>query len=321
MQRNSVIHALVAVGFGALVAYGCWSDQEGPAEALAPAEEVEPWFSVLASDSLASPARVALTPRGRLLVSDAGLGMVVAVDPVTLRAEQGFPVTGNPLAVGLIGQRVFVGNVTRRTIEVYSAHGGSLQRSFGSGVVEYPTDLAVDQVLGLVFVVDAATKRVKVFDTRGRARGTISGPGSTADRFQSPIGIAVDRDAGEVFVSDYGDPGGHAAVKIFDYEGNFLAEISGEGSCGMLGCSDGFSRPQGIELDGQGRIYVVDALLAQVLVYDRGTLEQVETLGGRDTGPPLLRLPLDLALDAAGDLFVVSNRTGSVEVFPGAGQP
>jgi DNA-binding beta-propeller fold protein YncE len=246
--------------------------------------------------------------------------MILSVDPVTLRADQGFQVEGRPLAIGLIGKRVFVGNVSKRTIEVYDAHGGSLQRSFGPGAVEHPTDLAVDDVLGLIFVLDGGTKQVKVFDTRGVSRGTISGPGTGAEWLQVPTAIAVDRVAREVLISDYGTPGDQAAVKIFDYDGNYLTEISGAGDCGMMGCTGGFSRPQGLEVDGQGRVYLVDALLAQVLVFDRGTLELVNTLGGR-SGSPGLRVPLDVTIGIDGDLFVTSNRTRTVEVFYGGANP
>lgn len=317
MRRTTpTIILLAGLCLGPLFVYGCWSDQRTPAEADGTAQEFEPQFAALAADSMASPVRVATTPRGRLLVSDARRGMILGIDPTTLHPDEGFEVEGIPLAIGLLGKRVFVGNVSKRTIEVYSAHGGFLQRSFGPGVVEHPTDLAVDKVLGLVFVLDGSTKQVRVFDTRGASRGTISGPGTGPQWLQVPTAIAVDGVTGEVLVSDYGTPGDHAAIKIFDYDGNWLAEISGAGDCGVLGCTGGFSRPQGLEVDGQGRVYLVDALLAQVLVFDRGTLELVATMGSR-SGAPGLRVPLDLAIGIDGDLFVTSNRTRTVEVFYG----
>jgi DNA-binding beta-propeller fold protein YncE len=222
------------------------------------------------------------------------------------------------LGVALLGRRLFVGNATKGTVEVYDAQGGELQRSFGPGAVEHPSDLAVDEILGLVFAVDGATRQVKVFRVRGTLHATISGPGLAPEQLQTPIAVAVDPLRAEVYVSDYGVVGGHAAVKIFDYNGTFIDEISGAGSCGMLGCSGGFSRPQGVAVDRQGKIYVADALLAQVLVYDRATLEQVEVLGSRDAG---LRLPLDVALGADGEVYVTSNRTHSVELLVSGGAP
>jgi DNA-binding beta-propeller fold protein YncE len=279
---------------------------------------LDPWFPSAPAEALASPLRLTITKRGRLVVSDSEHGTVLLVDPVSLQPEQALEIQGKPMGVALLGKRLFVGNATTRTIEVYHAQGGELMRSFGANAVEYPSDLAVDDVLGLVFAVDGATREVKVFDVRGAPRGTISGPGATPDRLRSPTAVAVDPVRGEVYISDYGDDGGYASVKIFDYAGNFIDEISGAGSCGMLGCNGGFSRPQGLVVDGQGKIYFADAVLAQVLVYDRATLERVEALGSRAAG---IRLPLDVAVGEAGEVYVTSNRTRSVEMLTSGGSP
>jgi DNA-binding beta-propeller fold protein YncE len=265
--------------------------------------------------------RLDVTPMGRLLVSDPSNRSVVIVDPATLEPGPGFRVRGQPLAVALAGGWIFVGNASERTVVVYDAERGRLHHSFGIDAVEYPTDLDIDSELELVFVVDGGAREVRVFDYLGVSRGRISGPGASEERLQAPTGIAIDPTRREVYVSDYGIPGGEAAVKIFDYEGNFVGRISGDGNCGMSGCSGGFSRPQGMDADGQGRIYLADALLAQVLVIDRATLQVVETLGGRASGIAGLRLPLDVAIGNDGNLFVTSNRSRTVEVFLNGATP
>jgi DNA-binding beta-propeller fold protein YncE len=317
MSRHNLPLAFVTCLLSGILFASACHDQR-PISTEAQLADEEPQFSVIGVEAMRSPIRMALTKREQLLVSDSKSEMILLVDPQTLQATQGLEVEGKPLAVGLLGMRVFVGNVSKRTIEVYSARGGSLQRSFGWGAVGYPIDLAVDDVLGLIFVVDGAARAVKVFDVQGRPRGTISGPGLGIDRLQAPTGIAIDRTRGEVLVSDYGDPGEHASVKIYAYDGSFLAEISGAGTCGMMGCSGGFSRPQGLAVDAQGTIYVADAVLAQVMAYDRETLELLEVIGSRAAG---LRLPLDVVVSSGGELYVTSNRTQTVEVFQGvAGQ-
>ena len=264
---------------------------------------------------LAAPVRLAVLPSGQLLVTDSRRRSVYALDPSGLAVEGGFEVGGKPLGIGARGGRIFVGNVTRRTVEVYDLKG-RIRGHFGADAVGYPIDLAVDDAAALVFVLDAAALTVRVFDQNGRSLGSISGPGGGDALLQSPTGIAVDPARGEVLVSDYGPDGGSAAVKIFSYEGDFVDIISGAGRCGLLGCSGGFSRPQGLEVDGGGRVYVTDALLAQVMVFDRVTKQPIATLGGRGMG---LRLPLDVALDRDGAVYVTSNRTGSVELVAVAG--
>jgi DNA-binding beta-propeller fold protein YncE len=288
-------------------------------ESLAgPEDPVEPNFSRSFDTSLLrlqSPVRVVETPGGGLLVSDSRSQVVLRVDGATLQPDQALLVEGKPLSVGLWGGRVFVGNADAATVDVFGPDG-TWKYSFGSGAVPYPSDIAIDHQMGLVFVVAGGTREVKTFTLDGEARGTLAGPGPDRAGLRAPTGIAVDESRREVLVSDYGEPGVAASVKIFDYEGNFLAEISGDGTCGMLGCSDGFSRPQGIAVDGNGRIYVADALLGRVLVFDRATGQPLPHVGAHVADGGTLRVPLDVVLGKDGQLIAVSNGTASIERVP-----
>lgn len=312
----------VAVVFAVALASSCARDEQAaPTESEVAQLELK-LLGGMAVEAMKSPFRLVATKRAHLFATDAKAQVVAFVDPITLEPIAGIEVHGMPKAIGLSGNKIFVGNATRQTVEVYDGNKGTLRYSFGAGRVTDPSSLAVDETQGLVFVVDAGTREVKIFDFRGRQVGTISGPGVGVDRLESPIAIMLDPSIGEIYVSDYGGPTTHAAIKIFDYSGNSLGEFSGEGSCGMLGCSGGFSRPQGMALDGQGRIYLADLLLAQVLVIDRATKKVIETYGGRGAGPPELRMPTDVAIVNGEDLYVASYRTGRVEVFRGVvGQP
>lgn len=255
------------------------------------------------------------TPGGGLLVSDSRTRAVLRVNPTTMQPDQALPVDGKPLGVGLWGGRVFVGNATANTVDVFGPDG-TWQYSFGSGAVPYPSDLAIDHGSGLVFVVAGGTREVKVFDLDGQSLGTIAGPGPDQAGLRAPTGIAVDERRREVLVSDYGEPGVAAAVKIFDYDGNFVAAISGDGDCGALGCSGGFSRPQGIAVDGESRIYLADALLGRILVYDRATGRALAEVGAHVADGGTLRVPLDVVLGRDGQLVVASNGTASLELVP-----
>ena len=99
-------------------------------------------------------------------------------------------------------------------------------------------------------------------------------------------------------------------MKIFGYDGTLRAEISGGGPCDGSGCADGFSRPQGLAVGQDGRIYVADALLATVLVFDRGTLAAAGRIGDRS----FIRLPTDVVVGAEGDLFIVGNMSRNIRV-------
>ena len=78
--------------------------------------------------------------------------------------------------------------------------------------------------------------------------------------------------------------------------------VDGEGSCNFMGCSGGFSRPQGVYAHGD-HLFISDGLLATVEVYSRATATKVATLGGRNTGFPELRL-LELVDSLAEDEIV-----------------
>ncbi|MFC1531417.1 hypothetical protein ACFL5T_04160 [Gemmatimonadota bacterium] len=284
-----------------------------------PSGPVEPDFPGAAFDALKAPLRMALTPAGRLLVSDARAKKIFTVDPVTRLPDGEVTIDGKPTAIAYLDDVVYVGNPSRSTIEKYDADGGGFAGDFGSGAVGHAMDMAVDGGAGLLFVVDGAAGNIKVFDSSGTLQNTISSRGPNPEQLTTPVGIAVNPEVSEIYVSDYGAgpyESGEAFVRIFTYDGTFVEVISGAGSCGMLGCSGGFSRPQGIGVSEDGRLFLADALLASVLVFDRSTKKQTATLGGRNAGIPALRVPAGVVVSGS-DVYVASSRTHSVEVFEG----
>jgi hypothetical protein len=335
MSCRRAVTALVGLGVLALSSASCVDDRAVGVDGSDPdigtdgtngqsgfgtgtTDGVTPELPAIFIDSLRSPLRLASAP-GALLVSDSRLSMIVQIDPVTLRFEGAIRVQGKPLGVACYDRSIYVGNATRRTVEIYDALGGRRISDFGPDAVTHPSDIAVDAEEGLVFVVDGSAKEVKVFDPVGTPVATISGPGGGIGDLGNPIGVALDPGRRRVLVSDYGPltPGGYASVKIFGYDGTFEAEISGEGTCSLGSCTDGFSRPQGLAVDGTGRIYLADALLAQVLVFDPVSFRRVGVMSDRS----MLRLPTDLVIGLGGDLFVASNRAREVRVMRGGASP
>lgn len=316
-MRGCSIRAVLLLVSSCAVVVGCVDDAErGP---MGPDRRSGSGRPDGASAAFLSPLRAVAYDGGSILVTDPLLHKVLGVDPITGRSFEAFPVSGSPLGVAVLGRQILVGNATEGSLQYYDVRG-RLRRSTGPGSIGRPSDIAVDPGQGLIFVVDAAAGDVKVFDERARLLRVLCGPGTADDRLTAPVGIAVDPSTQRVLVSDWGTfgsaNGGTASLKIFDYDGTFVDLISGRGTCGMLGCSGGFSRPQGLAVDGAGRIYLADALLAQVLVIDVTTKRVTANLGGR----PLLRLPTDVVL-LGSDVVVTSSRTASVEVVPGVAQP
>jgi len=263
---------------------------------------------------LHSPMRLAMTPEGNLLVSDYQLGMIVTVDRKSLKPTLWFPVQGKPLGVAYARGHIYVGNTSKKCVEVYARGGKKLYQL--NGVIKQPTDIAIDETKGLVFVVDAHQKNVKVFNLKGKFIRSF--PGSDPDNLVNPTGITLDTDAKEVFVSDYGDRTKYIypRIQIFDYEGNLVYTIPGKK--GMFGVR--FSRPQGLAVDDSGHVFMVDCYSGEIMVFDRYNGQTLKTMAGYGTDPGQLRLPLDLVINPSSkDIYVTNNRSATIEIFEKGG--
>jgi DNA-binding beta-propeller fold protein YncE len=263
---------------------------------------------------LHSPIRLAMTPEGNLLVSDHRLGMILTVDRKSLEATRLFPVEGRPLGVAYARGHIYVGNASKECVEVYARGGKKLYQL--NGVIKQPTDIAVDEKQGYVFVVDGIEKKVNVFNLKGKFIRSF--PGLDPDNLVNPTGITVNPGDKEVFVSDYGDVNKYIKprIQIFDYQGNLLYTIPGKK--GMFGMR--FSRPQGLAVDNDGHVFMVDCFSGEIMVFDRYNANLLKKLGGYGTDPGQLRLPLDIVIDPSSkDIYVTHNRAARVDIFKQGG--
>ncbi len=278
-----------------------------------------------------APVRAALGQGTTLFVSDFRNGVIyqMAFPGSRVKVAQTIPVPGGPLGIAWAKNTLFVGLAEAGRVDAYRSPGQArytvaarrwLFSLGGSGTFTEPTDIAVDTLQSLIFVLDAQQRAVKVFDLAdGTPRFTISGPGLGAEQLQNPTALAVDPVGQEIVVSDYGEPtepSTQPALKVFDYQGVLLTTISGKQ--GMMG--QRFSRPQGLAVDGAGRIFMADALSGEVMVFDRQSGSLLTTFGTFGSGPGELWLPLDVVVNENQDLFVTNNRPGRIEVYETGGQ-
>jgi DNA-binding beta-propeller fold protein YncE len=282
---------------------------------LGPALSVQALSGVADAQTMTNPTRLALLPSGDLAVTDIRQFMVMIWDPHRSRVVRSIPIQGKPLGIAWGWGKMFVGNDSSDTVEVYNA-GGRLMYTLGDpGQISRPSDIAIDPKAGLVFVTDAQGSRVVVYDQRGEVVRILPAPG--APPLYQPTGITVDPARGEVLVSDFGKFGyfsSRAWVHIYDYHGNYLDGISGSGS------TYGFSRPEGLAVNGRGLIYLADSLRSLVLVFDRDTQQGIALIGEAGTEPGQLLLPVDVVIDEKSrDLYVTNNYHRRVETFAGKG--
>ncbi len=80
----------------------------------------------------------------------------------------------------------------------------------------------------------------------------------------------------------------------------------------LAGTAQGLSGPDGLVLNGAGRLFVADSGTNAITEYDRGSTTPTVTIAGSNTG---LASPAGLTLDAVGRLYVANRTTNSVTVF------
>ena len=273
-------------------------------------------FSLVQAQEFTSPVRVAEMPTGELAIADSRRQAIVIWDPQSASVVRTIEALGRPVSVAYGWGYFFVGNELTQSVDMLDPRKGKLRKILGGKNfhVQRPSDIALDIDKNLVFVTDTATAAVLVFDRRsGDLLRTL--PAAGQQPLYRPTGLTVDPVKGEVLVSDFGDRmNPDASIKIYDYNGMFIESIDGSVRPYL------FSRPQGLAINSQGLIYVVDSLLSTVLVFDRATHEGVARIGVKGKSADQLWLPLDLVVGSAtDDLYVTNNRNRRLEIYPGKG--
>jgi tripartite motif-containing protein 71 len=246
------------------------------------------------------------------------------------------------------GGNVYVANTGDDRIDVFD-RGGKLLRSFGTsgraaGQFDEPLGVATD-ASGIRAVTDAVNGRVELlnadgtvatvwgspnpgptilpdpvsaaFDAGGNlyvldrrrarivvfARGTgipartIGLPGSGPGQLLDPAALAIDA-SGTISVADSGND----RIALFSTGGSYLGSFATEGV------------PRGIAVTADGgRTYVSDTA-NRITVYDPSGV-QIDQFGGTGSKLGKLNAPAQMALDAAGSLWVADRGNNRVQHF------
>ncbi|HKE46612.1 MAG TPA: NHL repeat-containing protein [Rhodanobacteraceae bacterium] len=236
--------------------------------------------------------------------------------------------------------------------------GGIITTFAGNGVAGYagdggpateaqlhsPAMIAVDGA-GNLYIADTLNAAIRKVSTggiittfAGTGLGGFSGdggPATSAQLFQ-PVGVAFDA-AGDLYIGD----GGNQRIRKVATDGT-ITTVAGNGTFGFAG--DGgpateaeLRNPAGVAVDGAGNLFIADTQNERIRrVAPDGTIDTIAGNGtagfGGDGGPGTaaeLSFPLDVGVDAAGDVFVadtLNNRIrkvtpdGTITTVAGNGQ-
>jgi hypothetical protein len=223
------------------------------------------------ADSLQGPCAVALDGLGNLYANNFHRDVVRFTTTPFDAGTVVDSVNSTGIAVSPATNDLYVNERTQ--IGVYSSAGTRLGQIGAGGIVD-GYGLAVSGLNGRIYVPDAATNTVKIFEpTLGSENpvATIDGIGTPKGHFTSlrDAAIALDSESGEIYVADDLQPEyserGETVVYVFDSTGGYEGRLKYSVENGL---------PPGLAVDNsttasQGRVYVTsgNTELGEVYAY------------------------------------------------------
>ena len=218
-----------------------------------------------------------------------------------------------------------------------------------SAALHGPEGVAVDAA-GDIFIADTFNNRIREVNHATGVITTVAGDGvrgysgdgkaATSAELDDPFGLAVDS-AGDIFIADTGNNRirevHHATGLITTVAGNGASRYSGDGIAAINASLNG---PLGVAVDVVGDLFIADTYNDRIreVNHATGIITTVAGSGlsgfsGDDNAATSAKLnyPQSVALDAAGDLFIVdsgnrrirevNHATGVITTVAGNGDP
>lgn len=218
-----------------------------------------------------------------------------------------------PFDVAVCQGIIFVSDTVRRSVLVFDIPGKHFFEIGRDkpGTLRKPLGLDTDDDCN-VYVADGTTRSILVFNQAGNYLQSLGGQ----KWFDRLTHVAVDDEGMRVYAVDTGGVGSeNHHVRVFDVEtGKHLGDIAKRGN------NDGeLNLPRDIELDGSGKVYVVDGGNFRVQVFNRDGdfVQQIGKLG-RQYGS--FARPKGIALDQQGNIYVTDAAHGNYQVFSPDGE-
>ena len=258
-------------------------------------EETLPW--------LVHPVSVAVSPSGKIHVSDPGLHSIHVID----LAEKSYTTitrtdTGplrSPVGMAFAPDGcLYVSDSERDEVIIYNADGRPTGHFALEGV--RPTGIAIAG--RLLYAADTRNHCIRTYDLHGRPAGVYGRRGTDTVQFNYPISLAVDSN---LFIVD----AMNFRIQELDTAGRFIT------SFGRVGNAPGsFASPKGICKDSDGNVYVTDALLDNVQIFDpQGRLLLV--FGSNGSGNGEFQKPSGIAVDRNDTVYVVDALNKRLQLF------
>jgi DNA-binding beta-propeller fold protein YncE len=216
------------------------------------------------------PQGIGIDADGNVHVIDSNNGRIAIFSPDGIFKDSIGEVGGYPDAFytpkGIfIKDKIYACNTRNHRLSVFDKNTHQLIGSYGdlgddpedlpTGSLNYhfrlPTGVAVSED-GKIYVVDSKHGEIKVLAQSGEFQFKFGENGNAEGQLNLPEGITLDS-SGNVYVCD----SMNGRIQKFNPEGKFI---------GIL--NEGLTRPTSICIDDEGKFYVVDAELKQVIIFE-----------------------------------------------------
>jgi hypothetical protein len=272
------------------------------------------WLGSL-TDQLDSPARLAVAANGTVLVTDPFKNQIVRFDAAGQTLGT-WSVPQGPIGIAAHPDgRYFVSLRDLGKVAIYDS-GFVFQSYLGEGDPQVtfvrPTDIDVATDTKNIYVVDTEGDRVYGFAPGGAMLLKFGVRGGNNGQFRYPSAITVDEPRSRLIVADHDN----FRIQIFTTAGVHVRSFGARNKYPTNGPAEGWvPRTQGLAVDATGRIYVADAMMSTVRLFD-STGNELAKLLHYGAAPGDLRTSCDIALNPAGTrYYVVSTNTSSVNIY------
>jgi len=249
----------------------------------------------------------------RAYISDPALKNIVIFDfndasiSSLLNSDQQAGMLKAPLGLTMNPQgEIFVIDGAQKAVCVFSTDGRQLHEFRDQSRFRNPTDIAIDPATGRIYISDAVTHKITVYDKSGNHLFDIGRPGVVHGQFKAPSGLAFDN-RNRLYVTDTDN----ARIQVFDPNGNYLKSIGeSEGSRSSL------TKPVDIALDHEGYLYVLDqGALALFTFSEEGEVLLVTGSGKESSGKLGLANPTSIFIDDQNRIYITDTRNHRFNVW------